>query len=445
MVRFDFRWTVALRHPNRIAIVLRSALPTIEQSFAPWNWNAEVMPRGSTPQPVVIESQEQLDDLCAQCQHVGRFGYDTEFVMEDRFESEVCLIQIATESRVGIVDPFLELDIQALWELICDEDVETIVHAGQEDLNLCARHTGRPPRRVFDLQIAAGLVGLDYPISLQRLVQSVENIRLHKSKTLTDWRRRPLTSAQVYYAAEDVAHLLALHERLASKLRNLKRTKWAAEEFAALENAAMNEPTKTERIIRLKGSASLNGRQLATLAEVLDWREKWARRLNRPARILLKDHLIVEIAKHAINSVRGLRELRGVNLNGTQVRELCDAVEKSLKVPERDLPERQVRDVETPWETTLIAMSTAIARSFCLENHLAYSLAATQKSIREVVRHCDAPRKSERSRIKLLNGWRGKTIGKVLEQVLSGTLVVHVDASADGGGRIRMVPVEKAV
>lgn len=394
-------------------------------------------------QLVAVERQDQVDEVCAQCRRHGRFAYDTEFVMEDCFESEVCLIQIATESSVAIIDPLLDLDIQGIWELVCDTHVETVVHAGQEDLNLGARHTGRPPRRIFDLQIAAGLVGFDYPISLQRLVQSIRHVRLHKSKTLTDWRRRPLTSAQVHYGAEDVAHLLALHDELKTRLQALKRTAWAAEEFAACEHASLYNPTRVDRVARLKGTASFKGQQLATVGELVAWREALARKLNRPARVILRDHLVVEIAKHAIKDVRELRELRGMNLSGAHARALCGVVDASLHIPESKWPAVRIQEFETPREATLVSLSTAVVRSFCLDNNLAYSLAATQKSIRELVRHCTGSQSCDRNGIKLLSGWRSKAVGEMLEKVLAGRGTIHVEPLTEGGGRLHILPLDK--
>ncbi len=403
------------------------------------------MGRRPKSQVIAVERQDQVDEVCAECRRNGRFAYDTEFVMEDSFESEVCLIQIATESTVAMIDPLLDLDIQGVWELICDAEVETVVHAGQEDLNLGARHTGRPPRRIFDLQIAAGLVGFDYPISLQRLVQSIRHVRLHKSKTLTDWRRRPLTSAQIHYGAEDVAHLLALHDELKTRLRGLKRTEWAAEEFAACENMSLYKPTRIDRVARLKGTASFNGQQLATVGELLAWREGLARKLNRPARVILRDHLVVEIAKHAIKDAQELRELRGMNLSGHQARALCGVVDASLQIPESEWPAVRAQEFETPREATLVALSTAVLRSFCLDNNLAYSLAATQKNIRALVRHCTGTQNGDRNGIKLLTGWRGKAVGKMLEQILGGRGAIQVEPLRDGGGRIHILPLDKTI
>lgn len=377
-------------------------------------------------EPVIIDRQQQLGELCDRCRAEGRFGFDTEFVMEDRYGSEVCLIQVATGTTVAIIDPFLGLKLEELWELVGDDQVETVVHAGQEDLSLSVQHTGRIPRRVFDLQIAAGLVGLDFPISLQRLVQGTLHVRVHKSKTLTNWRRRPLTAAQIRYAAEDVVYLPALHEQLKTRLGQLGRTAWAAEEFAWYENMLLYRPTEEDKLQRLKGMGAFKGRQLAVARELLAWRDEAAKRVNRPPRVLLKDHLVVEIAKHGLTDSAEIRELRGLNLSNQNLRTVCRVVTDALATPSNSWPTPKPRDEETPREATLAALATAVTRSYCFDHQLAYGLVATQRSIRQLVRHCTIHEPADRATVELLNGWRGESIGMMLYEVLSGKRVIRV-------------------
>ncbi|MHC5111823.1 MAG: ribonuclease D, partial [Planctomycetota bacterium] len=245
-----------------------------------------------------LTEQHEIEALCLLCRKEGRFAFDTEFVMEDRYQPEACLIQVATSKTVSLIDPFLDLDLEPVWSLVTDADVEVVVHAGQEDLALAVQHIGLLPRRVFDVQLAAGLVGYDYPISLQKLVQATKHIRLHKSKTLTDWRKRPLTKAQLRYAAEDVLHLLEVQRILTKKLDRLSRLEWAREEFQRFEQHELYERAEEDKIFRVKGTGAMEGKQLAIVRDVLEWRDSVGHRYNRPVRIILKDHLIAEIARH---------------------------------------------------------------------------------------------------------------------------------------------------
>ncbi len=397
--------------------------------------------RRPIPDPVVLQRQEQIEALCARCRAEGRFAFDTEFVMEDRYESEVCLIQIATSDSVAIVDPLLGLDLQPVWRLVSDEEVEVVVHAGQEDLGLSVQHTGLPPRRAFDVQIAAGLVGHDYPISLQRLVQAVLHIRLHKSKTLTDWRRRPLSQAQIRYGAEDVVHLLALREQLYGRLDEANRIDWAAEEFRALEDLALYRRVAEDKLARVKGAGKLNAEQLAIACELLAWRDALARRRNRPARTVLRDHLLVEIARHALADVHDITDLRGINLGERDLQALARAVRKAREIPSSEWPAPKPRVVDSPHDAALVALGTAVVRCYCMEHGLAYGLVATQKSIRDLIKHSTINHPTDGTSVELLTGWRGASVGAMLADVLAGRRMVRIE-ELDGERTVHVTPAD---
>lgn len=386
-----------------------------------------MVPRDAKPTDfLTIERTDQLADFCNRAKALGRFAFDTEFVMEDRYEPEVCLIQLATTDGVALIDPYLKVELSPVWKLICDPKVETIVHAGQEDLALCVQHTGEFPKNVFDVQIAAGFVGLDYPISLQKLIQALLQIRLHKAKTLTDWRRRPLTPAQLRYAAEDVCHLLAVRQRLGDLLTRAGRIDWAAEEFSHFENPATYGRANGQIGPRVKGITTLRGRHLSIARELLTWRDELARKLNRPARSILKDHLLIEIARLELTSFAEIRDLRGLNISDKQIHALAKVVEHAKSLPPEKHEPSAPSDFETPQETILIALATAVIRSYCLEHDLAYGLVATKKGIRDLIRHRTLGRNRKIEDVELLNGWRARTVGALLDELLAGGRTVRV-------------------
>lgn len=375
---------------------------------------------------LLIERQEQLADFCSRARDQGRIAFDTEFVMEDRYEPEVCLIQLAIADGVALIDPYLKIDLAPIWELVCDESVETIVHAGQEDLALCVQHTGRLPRNIYDVQIAAGFIGFEYPISLQKLVQAVLHIRLHKAKTLTDWRRRPLTPAQLRYAAEDVCHLLAVRKKLGERLARMGRTEWATEEFSHFEQPATYGRLAANALPRLKGFSTLRGKPMAIARQLLLWRDELARKLDRPARSILKDHLLIEIARLELVDFGEIRDLRGINLSDKHVQAMIKVVQHAITLPAEPPPPSNAHDFESPQETILIALATAVIRSYCLEYELAYGLVATKKSIRDLIRHRTSGGKNPKE-TELLSGWRAATVGALVNDLLEGNQMVRVE------------------
>lgn len=385
------------------------------------------MPTTQGREPIVVERQGQVEEFCALAREEHAFAFDTEFVMEDRYEAEVCLVQLATQRCVFLVDPFLELDLMPVWELISDERVETVVHAGQEDLAIAFRETGKVPRHVFDVQVAAGFVGLDYPVSLQKLVQAVAHVRLHKSKTLTDWRKRPLSAAQLRYAADDVGFLLGIRKRLHDRLVKRGRLGWAEEEIRHFEDRTLYVRGDEEKLRRVKGMSMLRGQQLTVAGHLLAWRDELARQLNRPARIVMKDHLLVEIAKHGVSNYAELRDLRGLNMGDKQVHALAGEVQKALTLPVLAAESNKNSEFEEPRESVLIALATAVVRGYCLDEDLAYGLAATKKGLRDLIRYRMKKEPPNAVEVELLHGWRGETIGALLDDVLAGRRAIRIE------------------
>src|SRR5438270_2340135 len=163
----------------------------------------------------------QPGELASCCEYLAthrQFGFDTEFVGEDTYHPRLCLLQVATDERLILIDPLSVGPLDAFWQLVVDPNRLVVVHAGREEVRLCHLWSGRTPGNLFDLQIAAGLVGLTYPLSHAALVSQLLGVQMVKGETLTEWRDRPLTQQQIRYAFDDVRYLLALWQRLAKQL-----------------------------------------------------------------------------------------------------------------------------------------------------------------------------------------------------------------------------------
>jgi ribonuclease D len=372
-----------------------------------------------------VTDQASLEQCCREWRAAGCLAFDTEFIRDETYEAALCLLQVNSGGLVVLVDPVSGLDLDPFWELVTDPAVMKIVHAGKEDCELCLRFTGRPPRNVFDVQIAAGFVGYGYPLSLARLVLLALSRRIAKGQTLTDWLRRPLTGEQVRYAVEDVVYLPALAERIRRLLEQKGRSEWAREEFARFEEVSFYRPPAPERLARIRGAGRLDGQGLALLERLVEWRDEWARQKNRPVRAMMRDDVLVEIARRRPSRPEDLAVLRGFPQarNPRIIREILTIIEETRKLPTSELPVVREPREEPAMTRVVLEMLSAVMRAICHEQEISLDLLGGPGRTRELLGYlsgesADPP--------VLLSGWREQFIGRRLVELLEGRAEIHL-------------------
>ncbi len=379
-------------------------------------------PRGTK----LITSAEGLHDLATHLREVGRFGFDTEFVSEDTFEPSLCLIQVASTERIVVVDPLAVPDLGPFWDVVLDPEVEVIMHAMGEDMRICRFQTGRVPDRLFDVQLAAGLVGYGYPMGLARLAQQLLGANLASGESRTDWRKRPLSPEQIRYALDDVTYLIAMADRLKASLLDLGRSEWVEQECRA-QLQEIGTRDEAERWRRLSGVAHLDPRGLETVRLICQWRLDEARRDNRPLRQVMRDDLIVAIAKRMPRNARQLEALRDFNRPHLtrRSREIVDLVQRALQTPEPMLPEPIDRPDDSMCPPMLVSLLNACLSYCSTQNQLASGLVGTTNDIKNLIRwHLEG--RDEEHQPGLMQGWRGQIAGQPILDVLDGRLVLRV-------------------
>lgn len=399
---------------------------------------AEEMPPDRVPDhplipdnnPVPITTEAELHELVEHVRAVGSFAYDTEFIGEETYHPRICLIQIGTSDRVALVDPLpadgrAPLDLTPVWDLITDPDVETIVHAGAQDLEPAARHLKRAPARIFDTQIVAGFAGRPYPLGLRRLVEELVGARLGKALTFTQWDRRPLSAVHARYASDDVRYLPAARETLRADLETLGHTVWAEEECAKLASLDQYRFDPDARVKKLLGNRSFKPKTVSVLRALIMLRDRVARDENLPPRTVLKDDVVVRLAKEHARSVDRLASVKGlprpfVDRYGAEVIEVT-AHAMELPPPKRGtyaLPD------ETPLDTVQIDSLWAMVSTYCLGRGVAPALVGNRRVVAEFhFRHRGAALLGSGP---LASGWRHELVGEIVEQVLAGKRTMRV-------------------
>ena len=372
-----------------------------------------------------IKTQQELLRFCDAIQDAPRIGFDTEFVSEDTYRPLLCLIQVVADDHLAIIDPVEVGDTQPFWDLLATPGRTVIAHAAREEIRFCFRFSGKPIAGLFDTQLAAGFVGMDYPASLGTLVQRIVGKTLSKGETRTNWNRRPLTEDQIRYALQDVTDLFAMHDRLSQKAKKLGRHEWVEEETEALQQKVIDAETN-ENWRRVSGSSGLNARQLEIIRQLWRWRESQAKELDRLPKRVLRDDLMVELAKRGSTDVQKIRGIRGMerrNLSG-QYSAIRDAIQTALKTPDHELPRRGrgSRRVVSPMLSQFLSTSIAcISR----QHKLAPSIVGNTDDVKALLGY-ELDRQDHDPEPALLKGWRGEIVGKTFRKILAGDLAIRV-------------------
>lgn len=378
----------------------------------------------------IIRTQEGLNHLAAELKAAGRFALDTEFAGERTYVPRLCLIQVATDQFIGLVDAQAVHNLQPLWSLIADPSVEKVLHAAREDLRLAYYGGGRAvPKGIYDTQIAAGLVGLSqYPLSYARLVEAMAGVRLPKTETRSDWERRPLTVDQIRYARDDVRYLLPMADKLSALLTKLGRRPWLVEEMEKFSEAALYEPEPEEAYLRLRGPRSgMTARPTAILRAVAAWREREAALRNVPARTLLRDEVLSDIALRPPKRLTDLPKIRSFPIGEEAMigPDILAAIEVGRAVPDDGLPPALIgQDDDTPQQRIVIDLSVAVGSALCLARNVAPELALNKAAAGDLVRGKDLDGNV------LLNGWRREAVGNELKRFIDGAAIARVRIEA---------------
>jgi ribonuclease D len=270
----------------------------------------------------------------------GVLALDTEFVRERTYYSRLGLIQISDGATAWLLDPRPTGFAREIGATLAATPATWVVHSASEDLEVLARAAGFVPQPLFDTQVAAALVGLGPALSLQRLLAEVLAIDLPKGETRTDWLARPLSPAQLAYAAEDVIHAVALHDRLAARLAELGRSAWLAEDCATLVASVTAPDEPADAWERVKGAGRLAPRQLLAVRLLATWRDEQARRRDLPRGFVLRDEVLLLLAARLPKDNRELQKLPGLDARqaARDATTWLELVHRAISAPANELP-----------------------------------------------------------------------------------------------------------
>jgi ribonuclease D len=388
-------------------------------------------PRADFPLPALITTTAELKALCDRLGAERFVTVDTEFMRERTYWPELCVVQLAGASEVAVVDAQApDLDLAPLGQLLANEAIMKVFHAARQDIEIFVLRFGAVPKPLFDTQIAAMVAGFGDQVGYDSIVSSLTGGSIDKAHRFSDWSARPLSAAQITYAAADVTYLREVYTRLCERLEKDGRLEWVAEEMAELADPATYRANPETMWERLRPRSS-NRRFLGVLQALAAWREREAQRVNIPRQRLLRDEALLEIAATAPDTPDELARARGISRGFAEGRtglSLLTAIAAAKSLPDQSLPEvPRGRDGARP-SPALVSLLKVLLAAKCEHHHVAAKLVASSDDI-------DRLASEEAPEIAALHGWRREVFGDDALALKQGRVALGV-----AGKRVKLIP-----
>lgn len=368
-----------------------------------------------------IDNDEALTRLCARLGASPWLCLDTEFLRERTYRPQLCLIQIASADTIACIDPLALESLEPLNALLRNPDITKVLHSASQDLEIFAIREGFVPAPVFDTQIAAALMGLGDQIGYGRLVEEMLDVRLDKAHSRTDWTRRPLSRDQIEYAADDVRWLREVYLKQREWLERRGRLDWLQQDFEALTDPARYRPDPEQAWLRVKGLQRLRPAQLAALRLLAAWREEEAVASDRPRRWILKDEVLIDLARRRPKTLAELSDIRGLELRTVERhgKTLLRLLAEAANLPRDQWPVLPERRRLQPRQEAVIDLLMASLRQSALEAEISPQAIAGRRDLERLVL-------GERD-LPLLRGWRRELVGERMLDLIEGRSALGID------------------
>lgn len=370
----------------------------------------------------LIDSDKQLRDFVDRCKKSSYLAIDTEFLREKTYYAKLCLVQVATEDEIAIIDPLSISHLEVMADVLTDENIIKIFHACHQDVEILYHETGVVPKPIFDTQIGASLLGKSQQASYSSIVSSYCHVTLPKKDSYTDWSRRPLAKSQLTYAADDVVYLPKIYHDMCALLKDKGRLHWLDDVFDDLSRKEKYEILPCERYRKLRRVNQLTRKQLAAAREFAAWRETRAQKRNIPRKWIVSDEQIVEACKREATTIDELYMVRGLkdSLSAPDARAVVACIKKGLSCPEEKLPKITSKNKNEENVDVIVSLMSALVQLRASENRIAVQTLAPQAELLKLAR-------GHSEDCELAHGWRYHLVGRELQDLLDGKFSLRLD------------------
>ncbi|MEE9444855.1 MAG: ribonuclease D [Cocleimonas sp.] len=372
----------------------------------------------------VIETKKDLIQFVEKISNSSWLALDTEFLREKTYYAKLCLIQIeSSEGLRACVDPLSMEDISPLTELLNNPEITKVFHAAHQDLEILLQITGSVPAPVFDTQTAASVLGIGDQMGYARLIESMTGKVLSKTQSRTNWAQRPLKTAQLEYAIDDVRYLAQIYPKMLEQLTSKNRLVWLDKDFNQAVNPDTYAINAQQKWKKVRGLQVLKRPQLAILKLLAAWREEKAESSNLPRKWIIGDEILLELAKLQPSDTQGLSDIRGLNIDRTKKYHTVwlNLIQQGQAVPESEWPELPRSKKPTPNQNITIDLLMLVLQIEAKKHGITPAVIASRKQIAQMI---------QAGETSLSEDWRGKLVNNVFKKVLSGELKLGLEKNS---------------
>ncbi|MDB9761898.1 ribonuclease D [Alphaproteobacteria bacterium] len=373
---------------------------------------------------LLINQSDEVLNLCNTLKSEKFICVDTEFIREKYYYPKLCLIQLGDSKGNGwAIDPLVKnIDLQPIYELFLNENILKIFHSPRQDFEIIFNILNKIPKPIFDTQSAAMACGFGDSASYESLVNNIVKVNLDKSARFTDWQLRPLSKKQIDYAISDVTHLSAVYNYLLEDMIKKGRVDWIKEEVHKFFDLSIyvTEPNDAWKRIKFFSPDKIT---MSIFREVSKVREELAKNLNVPRNKIMRDDIIIKLAKNPPKDLVEFDGLRGMNLknmNSSHKNFILKSIETGKNSNNTDWLNNNVKSNNPSKAVTDILKIILLS---CAEKYnISPLLIANKEDIKQIAQG--------KKDIKALKGWRYEIFGSSALKLIEGSLKIIVKEGA---------------
>ena len=368
----------------------------------------------------IIRDNSTLKKFCNKCIKEKVLAIDTEFIRENTYYPVLCLVQIASDSFSAVIDPLSEIEMEPVWEILSNERILKVFHAGRQDLEIFFNITGKIPTPIYDTQIAAMFCGLGDQVSYDGLVNKFLGLTISKESQFSNWLQRPLTNKQLQYALSDVNYLIKIFPLIKKIIKETNREEWVEKEFQYIKNEKIYNinPKEVWQKIKIKNAK----REVLNILKYLaEWREIECKKRNLPRNRLIRDEILVNISQLKPSDIFSIKKIRGIPkiLCDKDLNEILKIIEISRKIEQLKWPKIPKYSKKINVNKTSLDLLKLLLSYCSQKSGLAEKLIADADELRLIL-------DGQKDGLAVFRGWRHEIFGKFVNLLLEGKIAFTI-------------------